>query len=64
MHKSFPKDVLIFWIQNMKDYVEQHASAEGFIDCACSCSGSGVWAKVMEFLIEYWQDEFGLDQNK
>ena len=60
-----PKDFLITWISNMRTYVTALANIEGngSIVLGCSCSGTGIWAKIFDLLLVFWDEEFGLSQQ-
>ena len=63
MHRRIPEELLIQWIDNMHGYVKM-LSTDGEILLDCSCSGTGIWAKVFEMLLMFWSEEYGLPVYK
>lgn len=49
----------------MRTYVTALANIEGngSIVLGCSCSGTGIWAKIFDLLLVFWDEEFGLSQQ-
>ena len=64
MHRSIPKSYLLTWIKNMASYLEVLAGDGGHqMPVGCSCSGTGIWNRVNDLLLQQWKDESDVDSK-
>ena len=63
MHRRIPKPFLLKWINNLVSYMKALAGDDAGreLPIGCSCSGTGIWNRVNDLLLQFWKDQYAID---
>ena len=63
MHRCIPKPYLLTWIKNLESYLDTVAGGGLDLDMGCSCSGTGIWSRVCDLLLQHWKSEYDINDR-